>query len=689
VERFLEKPSWGQVFSDTINTGIYVLEPGIFDYIGEGVVDFSSDVFPRLLSGERPVLYGCVTEGYWEDIGTLEAYSRAHQDILDGRVQVELPGFSLRQGIWLGDGAEVDPAAVVRGPAIIGDYCRVEAGATLAEYTVLGRNVRVGADAFVERAVVHDNAYLGPGVRLMGCTIGRSSELRRGARVEEGAVVGDECSIGEHAVVHAGVKVFPFKTVEHGAIVNSSIVWESRGARHLFGRNGISGLANVDITPELAVRLAMAFATGMPRGATVTVSRDTSRAARVLKQALTVGLNAAGVDVIDLEVATVPVTRFAVRNEHSAGGVTVRLAYDDPQSVLVRFLDPGGIDIPEAAQRKIERVFSREDFRRCLASETGDVVYPARIPDLYAQALLDHVDTSAIRAARFKVVLDYAFGAAAFVMPTVLGKLGAEVLSINPYAAARRSVTFDRLEHARGVSALVRAAGANFGAVLGPDGERITLIDDDGRVLSDSEGLLALLALVLGIPPGAARGGAPRHDLTVALPVSAPAAAEAMCRRAGAELIWTKLSGCDLMEVASRPGVDFAGGLEGGYIFPHFLPAYDAVAALAHTFALLAATETKLSSVVAELPQVFTAHEAVVTPWDKKGVVMRSLMELKEDEPTELVDGVKVLHPDGWCLVVPDPEEALTNVWAEGPTEAGARERAQEYARLVRDVLRS
>jgi mannose-1-phosphate guanylyltransferase/phosphomannomutase len=295
VERFLEKPSWGQVFSDTINTGVYVLEPGIFDFVPDGVVDFSADVFPRLMSPGRTLLYGCVTEGYWEDIGTLEAYARAHQDILDGRVRVELPGFSLRQGIWLGDGAEVDPTAVVRGPAIIGDYCRIEAGATLGEYTVLGRNVRVGADAFVERAVVHDNAYLGPGVRLRGCTVGRSSELGRGARIEEGVALGDECSIGEHAVVHAGVKVFPFKTVEHGAIVNSSIVWESRGARHLFGRNGISGLANVDITPELAVRLAMAFATGMPRGATVAVSRDTSRAARVLKQAVTVGLNAAGI----------------------------------------------------------------------------------------------------------------------------------------------------------------------------------------------------------------------------------------------------------------------------------------------------------------------------------------------------------------------------------------------------------
>ncbi len=401
------------------------------------------------------------------------------------------------------------------------------------------------------------------------------------------------------------------------------------------------------------------------------------------------GLNAAGADVIDLEVATVPVTRFGVRNEHSAGGVTVRLAYDDPQSVVLGFIDPAGIDIPEVAQRKIERVFYREDFRRCLASETGDVVYPARIPDLYAQALVDQVDTGAIRAARFKVVLDYAFGAASFVMPAVLGKLGAEVLSLNPYAAARRSVSFDRLEHARGVSTLVRAAGADFGAVLGPDGERITLIDDNGRVLSDGEGLMALLGLLLGHPRG--RRAAPRPRPVSPSPYRfRPRAPPRPCAgQAGAELIWTKLSPSHLMEVASRPGVDFAAGQEGGYIFPHFLPAYDAVAALVHAFALLAATGTKLSSVVAALPQVFSAHEAVVTPWEKKGVVMRSLMEMNDDKPTRLVDGVKVLHRDGWCLMVPDPEEALTNVWAEGASEAAARERAQDYARAVRKVLRA
>ncbi len=111
IERFLEKPSWGQVFSDTINTGVYVLEPEILDLVPSGrPVDFSGEVFPAALAAGRPV-YGWVAEGYWEDVGTLEAYLRAHQDVLDRKVAVGDLGFELRQGVWLGKGATVDPAA--------------------------------------------------------------------------------------------------------------------------------------------------------------------------------------------------------------------------------------------------------------------------------------------------------------------------------------------------------------------------------------------------------------------------------------------------------------------------------------------------------------------------------------------------------------------------------------------------
>ncbi len=684
IERFLEKPTWGQVFSDTINTGIYVLEPEIFDSIPpDRPVDFSSDVFPTLLEDGRP-LFGWVAEGYWEDVGTLEAYIKAHQDVLDGEVDLDVPGFQLGEGIWLGEGSEIDPAARVTGPAVIGDYCRVEAGAHLSEYTVLGSNVRVGADVFVERSVVHDNVYLGPSVRLRGSVVGRSSDLRRGARLEEGVVLGDDCFVGEHAVINPGVKVYPFKTVEPGAIVNSSIVWESRGARNLFGRLGVAGLANVDITPELAVRLAMAYGTTMKKGSTVVASRDTSRAARVLKRAVMVGLNASGIDLADLEVATIPVTRYAVRNERGSGGISVRLAPDDPQSVVIRFFDNNGIDLSEAAQKKIERLFYREDYRRSLAGEIGDLRFPSRVAESYTADLMDQIDIESVHAARFKVVLDYAYGASSFVMPNVLSKLGAEVLSVNPYASTRQALTFDRWEHARGVSDLVKASGAQLGAVIDSDGEHITFVDDGGHVLTDDEGLMAVLSLVL--EAARSRGG---PMPTVALPVAIGRGAEAMCADAGATLVWTKLSTPHLMQVASQPGVDFAASQEGGYIFPSFLPAYDAVTTLVQTMGLLASTRSRLSRVVARLPTFRIAHETVVTPWDKKGLVMRTVMERAHDRELLLVDGVKVLHDDGWALVLPDPEEPLTHVWAEAMTDADARSRGQEYARRIRNSLRT
>ena len=678
IERFLEKPTWGQVFSDTINTGIYVLEPEIFDYIPpDQPVDFSGEVFPKLLDDDKP-LFGHVSEGYWEDVGTLEAYVTAHQDVLDGKVEVDVPGFRLAEGVWLGEGAEVHPKARVDGPVVIGDYCMVEEGAHLSQYTVLGSNVRVSADAYMERAVVHDNAYVGPSVRLRGCVVGRSSDLRRGARCEEGVVLGEECFVGEHAVINPGVKVYPFKTVEAGAIINSSIVWESRGARHLFGKLGVSGLANVDISPELAIRVAMAFGTTLKKGAVVTTSRDSSRAARALKRAVMVGLNATGVNVEDLELATIPVTRFEVRTFRSQAGVTVRLSPDDPQSVNIRFFDSAGIDITETVQRKIERLFYREDFRRVMAGEMGDIGFPARALEHYTNALMSSVDAEAIQANGFKVVLDYAYGSASFVMPTVLAKLGAEVLAVNPFASTAQRLAFDRWEAAENVGNLVRASGAHLGAVMDPDGEHITFVDDSGHVLTDNDALFVLLSLVCQTSDKA----------RVAVPVSASRCVEDVVARHGADLVWTKLSTPHLMEVANTQKVDFAASQEGGYIFPGFLPAYDAAATLVHTLHMLAATGLRLSKLVAGVPRVHIAHEGVLTPWEQKGLVMRTLVERNKDRELVLVDGVKILHDDGWALVLPDPDEPITHVWAESGTDNEARSLAQEYARRIRQLMR-
>jgi mannose-1-phosphate guanylyltransferase/phosphomannomutase len=677
IERFLEKPSWGQVFSDTVNTGIYVLEPEIFDFIpGEESVDFSEDVFPSLLE-EGKALFGFVADGYWEDVGTLEAYVKAHQDALDGKVEIEVPGFEVSDKVWVGEGAEIDPDADVKAPAVLGENCRLEAGAHLGEYSVLGSNVMVRSDASIDRSVLHDNAYVAESVQLRGTVVGRSTDLRAYARCEEGVVLGDECLVGDHAVVNPGVKVYPFKTVEPGAIVNSSIVWESRGSRTLFGRMGIAGLANVDVTPELAVRVAMAYGTTLKKGASVTTSRDTSRAARALKRAMMAGLNATGINVEDLEMSSVPVTRLHVRTQGAQGGVTVRLVPGDPQTVTLKFFDPDGTDLAEGAQRKVERAFHRQDFRRVFAADIGDIGFPAHALEYYSAALMGTVDQDLIRSAGYRVVMDYGYGSASSVIPNVLSKLGADVLSVNPYPSTAGASTFDGTAHGTRVAELVGTAKAHLGAVIDPDGERIVLVDDRGRVLDHGQALLAVVTLVTRA----------RDEARIALPVSTSRAAERIIADAGAEVVWTKLSGPNLQDVAASEGVALAASHDGGFIFPDFLPAFDATAAFVNLLELLARCDVSLSDVVAALPEVHTAHDTVGTAFEDKGALMRKLVEQMKDEDVLLVDGVKVNHGAAWALMLPDPEEPLTHVWAEGEDDDQARDLVQRYSARVREIL--
>ncbi len=678
IERFLEKPSWGQVFSDTINTGIFVLEPGIFDFIpAEGPSDFSSDVFPEVLASGRG-LYGVVAEGYWEDVGTLEAYSRVHTDVLDGVVDVRIDGFELRDGVWLGRGAELHPDAVVDGRVVIGDSCRIEAGVRLGGYTVLGSNVRVRADADLERSIVHDNVYVGEGAALRGAVAGRGTDLRRGSRLDDGAVVGDQCFIGDDAVVSSGVKVFPFKTVEAGAIVNTSIVWESMGARSLFGRYGMSGIANVDMTPEAVCRVAMAYATTMPKGSTVVTSRDSSRAGRMLKRAAMAGLNAAGVNVVDLEVASVPVTRFIASQPRSTGGLTIRLEGEDAQSVGMRFFGSNGLDLSESAQRKIERLVNREDFRRVLATEIGDIAYPPRALEHYANALQDTIDLALLQERTPKLVVDYSFGSTSFVMPSLWSKIGADVLGVNPYGSTWGVVHSNPSERIARVADLVTTSGADLGAVLDPDGERLVLIDGSGHVLDGTEALLAFVTLVAGHMDGD----------SIAVPVSATRHVADVAEAAGARVHWAQTSVGSLMDAAGDEGVGFVADGDGGFILPGFLPAFDGAAALVKVLELLAVADRSLADVVADLAHPHLVHTTVVTPWDRKGTVMRELVEQTQHQPVDLIDGVKVWHGDDWVLVIPDTDEPITHLWAEGRDDRGARRLADEYTRRIEQLVR-
>ena len=156
--------------------------------------------------------------------------------MLSERVDLEIPGFKIRDGVWAGQGSDISPDALVEGPVLVGDNTSVEAGAELRPFTVLGSDVVVKSNASIERTVVHDHVYVGGSSRLRGAVVGRASDLRSNVHLDEGVVIGNDCFIGDGASVFPQVKIYPFKSVEAGAAVTSSIVWETRGARTLFGR---------------------------------------------------------------------------------------------------------------------------------------------------------------------------------------------------------------------------------------------------------------------------------------------------------------------------------------------------------------------------------------------------------------------------------------------------------------------
>jgi mannose-1-phosphate guanylyltransferase / phosphomannomutase len=682
IQRFLEKPTWGQVFSDTVNTGLYVMEPEVLAEVPPGeMVDWSSDVFPSLLKRGAP-LFGYISDGYWEDVGTHESYLKAQADVLDRRVQTDIAGFEVSPGVWVAEGAEVDPDAILTGPLCIGDYAKIEAGAELREYTVIGSNVVVKEGAFIHRAVVHNNVYVGQGVNLRGCVIGKNTDVMRLARIEEGAIVGDECVIEPEAYLSAKVKVYPFKTIEAGAVVNNSVIWESRGQRTLFGPRGVSGLINVEVTPELAVRLASAYATTLRKGSTVTTSRDASRAARTLKRAVQGALNASAINVVDLEAQALPVVRFETARDHYSGGIAIRTTPGDPQSVDIIFLDERGAELSQADQRKLERVFSRQEFRRAFPGEIAELSYSHRVVESYTHELLRCVDMSGVREADLKVVADCAGGTTSVVLPSLLGTIGlGEVLTLNnrlDEISPTETVAQQRAGLQR-LAEMVSSSRAAFGVRFDPVGERIQLVDEKGELVGEDRALLAVLDLV----------AAERKSGRVALPVTTTRVAEQVCRFHGVQVTWTPTSMDALTVAAASEDVIFAADGRGGFVVPECTRTVDGIAAFVRLLGLVARTRLTLSQIDARIPVAHMLKRSIPTPWAAKGSVMRTVVEAAGSSEIDTTDGVRVVVPGrGWVLALPDPADAVTHLWAEGNDADDAQLLMEEWAEVVEQAGR-
>ncbi|PKQ17270.1 MAG: mannose-1-phosphate guanyltransferase [Actinobacteria bacterium HGW-Actinobacteria-7] len=682
IERFLEKPTWGQVFSDRINTGIYVVEPWVLNEIPQDTpYDFSADLFPKLME-QGHKLYGITVDGYWCDVGGRETYVQAHRDILSGMARVYVPGISAREGLWIADSALVDPTAKIGERVVIGKNTKIRADAVVGDYAVIGDNCIVGSEARVSDSIVWDDTFIGKHTEVSGAILCRHVDVRAQSIVEPGVCIGSESVIGLGAHIGGNVQIFPYKRVEPSAMVTSSLIWESTGPRSLFGDASILGLIGIDITPELGLRVAEAFGSLLPKGGHVVVTRDTSKAARMVKRAIAAGLNAAGINVRDLRVASPALSRFTTQKTRCVGGIHICSVPDDPQSLEIRFFDRNGLDITPWEQKKIERLYFRAEFRRAFFEDVGEILYPPRPLEYYTVALNEAIAQIGNDGGWRHVVTDMGGGTASLVLPSVAADWHIKLIALNPVVDFEASSAFAESQP-EAVSQLKHALelfGADLGVAFDKGAERVMLMMKSGAMLDGDTALHLMVDLWCRT-----RGDV---DGAIAVPLTASLTVETIAARYGRHVVRPGRSRRALAQAVLDRRAVFAGGATGGYIFGDFFPAYDGVLTLGMVTRMLASSGRTIDELVAELPSFHKTHLKVFCPTERKGAVMRAIIDEAATMASDLTEGVRVSYDDGWALVLPDSVDPEVGVWAEASDADSALQRAGYWRDVVTRATR-
>jgi mannose-1-phosphate guanylyltransferase/phosphomannomutase len=400
----------------------------------------------------------------------------------------------------------------------------------------------------------------------------------------------------------------------------------------------------------------------------------------MIYRALLAGVLSSGVNVSNLEEIPIPVNRFELKALKSRGGFHVRKSPYDPQVIDIKFFGENGMDLSASREKKIERLFFGEDFKRVGIEEVGELSFPFhRVAESYRDGVLNCLDKEIIRAANFRVVVDYAHSSASQIFPSILGELGAEVIALNAHLDEKK-ITKTRAAFERALSQLstiVKSLEADLGILFDTGAEKIFLCDEKGRILQGDQEL-AILTILVGRTTKKAR---------LAVPVKASRVIDELAKKYGAKVTRTKMSAREMMEACAKPGINFLGETLGGFIFPEFQSAFDAMFALVKLLEMLAKEKTRLSELFLEVPEINMVSQEISCSLELKGKVLRSIVDGLQNEEVDLTDGVKVFYDANWVLILPDPTRAAIHVYAEADSDKQAQKLVDRYVEKIDSIL--
>ncbi|MBI4393231.1 MAG: phosphoglucosamine mutase [Euryarchaeota archaeon] len=464
----------------------------------------------------------------------------------------------------------------------------------------------------------------------------------------------------------------------------------------LFGTNGVRGLANVEITPELALAVGRSFGTYVmaqwpPRPAKggengpvtaaprVLVGCDTRTTNEMLKAAAISGLLSTGCAVEDCGVVPTPALQYAVKSFGFAGGLIITASHNPPEFNGIKIMDSDGSEMPRDKEALVEDAYFSKKFNEAhWKSIRTDMALPG-VNAHYVNGVIGQVDAKAIRERAFTVVLDTSNGAGSLTAPLVLTGLGCRVVTLNaqPDGTFPGHPSEPTPENVADLISTVKAVGADLGVVQDGDADRAIFVDEKGAyVMGDRT-----LALMAGYVVKAKKGG------VVVTPVSSSSGVEDVVKANKGRIEYTAVGSPVVAKRMKEVKAVFGGEENGGLIFPEHQHCRDGSMSMAKMLELLAKEKKPLSQLIAATPRYSLYKTKLQCPDAKKEKAIKAYLAANKGTKVDATDGAKVYFDEGWVLVRPSGTEPLFRVFAEAKTDEAAKRLGETERERIEAII--
>lgn len=669
IEKFLEKPSWGEVFSDTINTGIYMLEPEIMNYIPyEQNFDFAKDLFPKLMH-ENITLWGCALEGYWRDVGNPDSYRDVYQDIFKGDIHLALKGEKKSQDnaiVYMQKGVDIHPKVRLKGMVVLGKNVKVHEGVTL-ENVCIGNNSVIKKHAEVINSVIWNDVEIGIKSKLKHAVVCNNTHIDEEVKASLGVIIAEKCQIAKKVSFERDIIMWPDKTIDEKSVVSTNIIWGDKYKSSIFQAGRVIGRTNIELSSQMAAKLAESFGSILPIGSNVYVSRDYHKSSRMLKRAFLSGMLSTGINVVDVENVSSNVMRHNLaNNENVIAGIHIRQSVINEAETEMIFYTNEGLPLDTNLAKSVERIFFLENFRRVNYNQIGDIYENENIVKKYVEDISKKIDSSVLQNKNIKIATDIMFGSTSNIYPKIINELGIESIILNAYKDDKQlqkiPTIIEKSHH--DVGKIVKYLNLDCGFLIYPNGQKLQIVCDDGKLMGDYISLLVILALM---------DATTERKLKVFLPAWAPDFIEYK----NIEIVRKKL---ESLKGSQLQEFDLIANTDGHYAFTQFGFTSDALFVSFKVLELLTKSGLKLSEVVHSLPKFTYRGENIACKSSLKGKMMRMFLEESQNKISAHDDGVKIwLNKKEWILMVPDQYRDFLNIYIQAKNHENANKIFDTY----------